>query len=139
MTKTEQQEEQQKIRIDFSLRREVFFVVIGAIIGAITFAIPETIFEVQMGLPYYLSWIVFGHILGVYSSTSAVIVLFSAVADFEYIDELDVINNTEITKIAVNNIKSKAGFKNESPLHSHIIYYSFSINIEKTNRIWKNT
>lgn len=73
MTKTEQQEEQQKIRKDFSLRREVFFVVIGAIIGAITFAIPETIFEVQMGLPYYLSWIVFGHILGVYSSTSAAI------------------------------------------------------------------
>lgn len=71
MTKIEQQ--QQQVRIDFSFRREVFFVVIGAIIGAITFAIPETIFEVQMGLPYYLSWIVFGHILGVYSSTSSVI------------------------------------------------------------------
>jgi hypothetical protein len=54
MTKTEQPEEHQKIRIDFSLRREIFFVVIGAIIGAITFAIPETIFEVQMSLPYYL-------------------------------------------------------------------------------------
>jgi hypothetical protein len=64
-------------------------------------------------------------------------VLFSAVADFEYIDELNAINNTEITKIAVNNIKSKAGFTNELPLHSHTIYYSFSINIEKTNRIWE--
>jgi hypothetical protein len=50
---------------------------------------------------------------------------------------LNAINNTEITKIAVNNIKSKAGFTNELPLHSHIIYYSFSINIEKTNRIWE--
>src|ERR671930_2224703 len=71
MTKTEEQEHiQQQIRIDFSFKREVFFVVIGAIIGAIVFVIPKTIFEIEMGLPYYLSWIVFGHIAGVYSSAS---------------------------------------------------------------------
>src|SRR5215216_7055591 len=58
----------EQIRIDFSLKREVFFVVIGAIAGAITFVIPKTIFETEMGLPYYLSWIVFGHVIGVYSS-----------------------------------------------------------------------
>src|SRR5919198_3700648 len=62
----------EQIRIDFSLKREVFFVVIGAIIGAITFVIPKTIFEVEMGLPYYLSWIVFGHVIGVYSSASVI-------------------------------------------------------------------
>jgi len=60
------------IRIDFSLRREVFFVVIGAIIGALTMIIPKTVFEVEMGLPYYLSWIAFGHVLGVYSSASVI-------------------------------------------------------------------
>ncbi len=60
------------IRIDFSLKREVFFVVIGAIIGALTMVVPKTIFEVEMGLPYYLSWIAFGHVLGVYSSVSAI-------------------------------------------------------------------
>src|ERR671930_1374346 len=71
MTKTEEQEHiQQQIRIDFSFKREVFFVVIGAIIGAIVFVIPKTIFEIEMGLPYYLSWISFGHIVGVYSSAS---------------------------------------------------------------------
>jgi hypothetical protein len=47
----------EQIRIDFSFKREVFFVVVGAIVGAITFIIPKTIFETQMGLPYYLSWI----------------------------------------------------------------------------------
>ena len=57
-------------RIDFSLKREIFFVVIGAIMGAITMIAPKTVFEVAMGLPYYLSWIAFGHILGVYSSAS---------------------------------------------------------------------
>lgn len=59
------------VRVDFSLRREVFFVVIGAIVGAVTMVIPKTLFEVQMGLPYYLTWIVFGHAAGVYSSVSA--------------------------------------------------------------------
>jgi hypothetical protein len=33
----------EQIRIDFSLKREVLFVVIGAIVGAITFVIPKTI------------------------------------------------------------------------------------------------
>jgi hypothetical protein len=30
------------VRVDFSLRREVFFVVIGAIMGAITMVLPIT-------------------------------------------------------------------------------------------------
>lgn len=60
------------IRIDFSMKREVFFVVVGAIIGALTMVVPKTIFEVEMGLPYYLSWIAFGHVLGVYSSASVI-------------------------------------------------------------------
>jgi NADH dehydrogenase len=55
------------IRVDFSFKREVFFVVIGAIVGAVVMVIPKTFFEVQMGLPYYLTWVVFGHIAGVYS------------------------------------------------------------------------
>jgi hypothetical protein len=61
-------------RVDFSFKREVFFVVIGAIVGAVAMVIPKTLFEVQMGLPYYLTWIVFGHIAGVYSSASASII-----------------------------------------------------------------
>lgn len=56
------------VKIDFSLKREIFFVIIGSIIGAIIFVIPKTIFEVIMGMPYYLSWIVFGHVVGVSSS-----------------------------------------------------------------------
>jgi len=62
----------EQIRVDFSLGREVFFVVVGAIVGAVTFVIPKTIFEVEMGLPYYLSWEVFGHVIGVYSSASVI-------------------------------------------------------------------
>jgi NADH dehydrogenase len=59
-----------EIRVDFSLKREVFFVVIGALIGAISMLIP-TIFEVGMGIPYYATWVAFGHVVGVYSSYAA--------------------------------------------------------------------
>src|ERR687891_458827 len=59
------------IRIDFSLKREVFYVVVGAVLGAITFGISESIFQILLGSPYYLVWIAFGHVLGVVSPISA--------------------------------------------------------------------
>ncbi len=59
-------------RVDFSLRREVFFVVIGAILGAITMVVPITLLYTGLGLPYYLTWMAFGHVLGVYSSSSII-------------------------------------------------------------------
>jgi NADH dehydrogenase len=62
------------IRIDFSLKREVFFVVVGAILGAITFGISETIFQILLGSPYYLVWIAFGYVVGVVSPNSASVV-----------------------------------------------------------------
>jgi len=39
-------------RIDFSLRKEVFFVVIGAILGAIAMVVPITFLYTSLGLPY---------------------------------------------------------------------------------------
>jgi hypothetical protein len=62
------------IRIDFSLKREVFFVVVGAILGAITFGISETIFQILLGSPYYLVWVAFGNVVGVVSPISASII-----------------------------------------------------------------
>ena len=59
-----------EIRIDFSFKREVFFVVIGAILGGISMLIP-TAFEVGMGMPYYVTWVAFGHVVGIYSSDAA--------------------------------------------------------------------
>jgi hypothetical protein len=61
------------IRVDFSLRREVFFVVVGAIVGGMIMLIPKTILEVGMGLPYYLTWVAFGHIVGIYSPASVIV------------------------------------------------------------------
>jgi hypothetical protein len=38
--------------------------------GAVSMLIP-TAFEVGMGLPYYVTWVAFGHVVGVYSSDAA--------------------------------------------------------------------
>jgi hypothetical protein len=62
-----------KFKIDFSFRREVFFIVAGALLGALTYIIPITVFAVEEGSSYYLTWIVFGHIAGVYSPIASVI------------------------------------------------------------------
>lgn len=58
-----------RIRIDFSLKREVFFVVVGALVGAIVFGIGDTILQIVMDLPYDFVWITFGHVIGIDSST----------------------------------------------------------------------
>jgi NADH dehydrogenase len=63
-----------KFKIDFSFKREVFFIIAGALAGAIMYVIPITVFAIEQGSLYYLTWIVFGHIAGVYSPVSSVIV-----------------------------------------------------------------
>lgn len=63
-----------KIKIDFSFRREVFFIIAGAFVGALTYVIPITVFAIEEGSSYYLTWIVFGHIAGVYSPIDSVII-----------------------------------------------------------------
>ncbi len=63
---------QNLIKIDFSLKREILYVVTGALIGAMMMFLPRTIYEFLTGLPYYTSWIIFGHVIGVYSSNAAI-------------------------------------------------------------------
>ena len=63
-----------KFKIDFSFRREVLFIVAGALMGAIAYVIPITVFAIEAIFPYYLTWIVFGHIAGVYFPLTSVII-----------------------------------------------------------------
>ena len=60
-----------EIRVDFSLKREVFFIVIGSIVGAISMILAKAILDPQTGIPYDITWIAFGHLLGVFSPASA--------------------------------------------------------------------
>jgi NADH dehydrogenase FAD-containing subunit len=63
-----------EFKIDFSFRREVFFIIAGALMGAIVYVIPITVFAIEEGSSYYLTWIVFGHLAGVYSPITSVII-----------------------------------------------------------------
>src|SRR5215217_2344800 len=63
-----------KFKIDFSFKREVFFIIAGALAGAIMYVIPITVFAIEQGSLYYLTWVVFGHIAGVYSPVSSVVI-----------------------------------------------------------------
>ena len=64
----------QEARVDFSFKREVFFIIAGGIVGALVMAIPLTFFSSAGSHAYDLTWIVFGHIVGVYSPVSSVII-----------------------------------------------------------------
>jgi NADH dehydrogenase len=63
-----------EFKIDFSFRREVLFIIAGALMGAIVYVIPITVFAIEEGSSYYLTWIVFGHIAGVYFPINSVII-----------------------------------------------------------------
>src|SRR5215218_6639757 len=63
-----------EFKIDFSFRREVFFIIAGALMGAIVYVIPIRVFAIEEGSSYYLTWIVFGHIAGVYFPIASVII-----------------------------------------------------------------
>src|SRR6476659_8751750 len=102
-----------EIRVDFSLKREVFFVVIGAMLGAVSMLIP-TIFEVGMGLPYYVTWVAFGHVVGVYTSNAA----YAGIA-------IHTITAISIG-IVIGVILYKTGILNISKLSKGLIYGLFA-------------
>jgi NADH dehydrogenase len=65
----------QEARVDFSFKREVFFIIAGGIIGALVMAIPFTFFSPEgISRAYDLTWVVFGHIVGVHSPISSAII-----------------------------------------------------------------
>lgn len=100
------------VRVDFSLRREVFFVVIGAILGAVTMVVPITFLYIELGLPYYLTWMAFGHVIGVYSPSSSSITAGIAI---HLITAISI-------GIAVGVFLYKTGILNISKLSNGLLY-----------------
>ncbi|MFZ0513891.1 MAG: NAD(P)/FAD-dependent oxidoreductase [Candidatus Nitrosopolaris sp.] len=61
-----------EVRIDFSFKREVF-IIAAALVGGLVMTIPMTFFNIGSRSGYYLTWVVFGHIVGVRSPITATI------------------------------------------------------------------
>lgn len=51
------------VRVDFSLRKEVFFVTLGSLLGGLTMFLPRIFLDLTSGTQYYLIWHVFARIL----------------------------------------------------------------------------
>jgi NADH:ubiquinone reductase (H+-translocating) len=100
------------VRVDFSLRREIFFVVIGAVLGAVTMVVPITFLYTGLGLPYYLTWMAFGHVIGVYPSSLSSIIAGIAI---HLITAISI-------GIAVGVFLYKTGILNISKLSNGLLY-----------------
>lgn len=104
------------VRVDFSLKREVFFVVLGAILGAIAMVAPIAFLDVGRGAPYYMTWMAFGHVIGVDTSSFS-----SSIAG---------ISIHMLTAISIGTIVGvflyKSGILNISKLSNGLLYGIFS-------------
>ncbi len=52
-----------QLRVNFSLKKEVFFVTIGSIVGAFTMFAPRMLMDATIGTQYYIAWLVFARTL----------------------------------------------------------------------------
>jgi NADH dehydrogenase len=50
-------------KVNFSLRREVFFVTLGSLLGAFTMFIPKILMDVTIDTQYYIIWLVFARVI----------------------------------------------------------------------------
>ncbi|MGB8024774.1 MAG: NAD(P)/FAD-dependent oxidoreductase [Nitrososphaeraceae archaeon] len=116
-------------RIDFSFKREVFFIVAGGIIGAIVMAIPFTFPFTGRGSGYALTWIVFGHIAGVHSPISSVIIagiLIHIVTG----TSIGIISGVFLYKTNILNISKPSNGLRYGLLVGTLVYLIFAIPVE---------
>ncbi len=52
------------LRVSFSLKKEIFFITIGSMIGAFTMFIPRFVLDATIGTQFYLVWLIFAKIAG---------------------------------------------------------------------------
>ena len=52
------------LRVEFSLRKEIFFVAIGSIIGGLTMHLPRILFDVTTGTQYLITLLVLARVVG---------------------------------------------------------------------------
>ena len=125
----------QEVRIDFSFRREVFFIVAGALMGGIAMAL----ISVGSGSGYYLTWIVFGHILGVHTSIYATIMAGFAIHLFTA-SCIGIVAGVFLYKTNILNISKPSNGLRYGLLVGIIVYLVFAIPVEQfvLDREYKN-
>ena len=130
-----QVDQQQKIRsqearIDFSFKREVFFIVAGGFIGALVMAIPMTFFSPGKAFGYDLTWIVFGHIVGVNHPLLSTVIAGVTIHIITGIS-IGIISGIFLYKTNILNISKPSNGLYYGLLTGTLVYLIFAIPVEQ--------
>ena len=120
----------QEVRIDFSFKREVFFIIAGALMGGIAMAFPLTFLSGINESGYDLTWIVFGHIVGVNSPTIANIIA-GFMIHFLTATCIGIVAGVFLYKTNILNISKPSNGLRYGLLVGIIVYLVFAIPVEQ--------
>jgi NADH:quinone reductase (non-electrogenic) len=131
----------QEARVDFSFKREVFFIIAGGIIGAMVMAIPLTFFSsTGISRTYDLTWIVFGHIVGVHSPISSAIIAGMTIHMIVGIS-IGIVSGVFLYKTNILNISKPSNGLKYGLFVGILVYLIFSIPVSRfvLNREFRHT
>ena len=120
----------QEARIDFSFKREVFFIVVGGFIGALVMAIPMTFFSPGKSFGYDLTWIVFGHIVGVNHPLMSTVIAGVTIHIITGIS-IGIISGIFLYKTNILNISKPSNGLYYGLLTGTLVYLIFAIPVEQ--------
>jgi len=108
---------------------EVFFIIAGGIIGAMVMAIPLTFFSTGRSHAYDLTWIVFGHIVGVHSPISSAIIAGMTIHIVVGIS-IGIISGIFLYKTNILNISKPSNSLKYGLFVGILVYLVFSIPVQ---------
>src|SRR5919206_2438952 len=120
----------QEARVDFSFKREVFFIIAGGVIGAMVMAIPLTFFSTGTSHAYDLTWIVFGHIVGLHSPISSVIIAGMTLHIIVGIS-IGIVSGVFLYKTNILNISKPSNGLRYGLFVGMLVYLIFSIPVQR--------
>jgi NADH dehydrogenase FAD-containing subunit len=121
----------QEARVDFSFKREVFFIIAGGIAGALVMAIPLTFFSsAGRSHAYDLTWIVFGHIVGIYSPVSSVIIAGMTIHIIVGIS-IGIVSGVFLYKTNILNISKPSNGLKYGLFVGILVYLIFSLPVQR--------
>jgi NADH:quinone reductase (non-electrogenic) len=121
----------QEARVDFSFKREVFFIIAGGIVGALVMAIPLTFFSsAGRSHAYDLTWIVFGHIVGIYSPVSSVIIAGMTIHIIVGIS-IGIVSGVFLYKTNISNISKPSNGLKYGLFVGILVYLIFSLPVQR--------
>ncbi|MFZ0510097.1 MAG: FAD-dependent oxidoreductase [Candidatus Nitrosopolaris sp.] len=120
----------QEARIDFSFKREVFFIVVGGFIGALVMGIPMTFFSPRRSFGYDLTWIVFGHIVGVNHPLLSTVIAGVTIHIITGIS-IGIISGIFLYKTNILNISKPSNGLYYGLLTGTLVYLIFAIPVEQ--------